>query len=183
MMHSYIRNFPIKRTALSIELFAHQARSKTSRHKTEIVGQLVVVSIGEAELPAPTPPLVEWCRNFLAIADCVSLRSMYASRNDPEHLRALEWIRTRSVTVPSVVKDGVVVHEIKHVPVRAPQHPIKYNRVSGLGYFHIFKYVWIREFLDDRLSIITICKMGSVSKEFALYASDEKYASLLLFRG
>lgn len=105
-----------------------------------------------------------------------------STRNDPEHLRALQWIRSREVTVPSVVHEGEVVYQIKHVPVRGPDNPIKYDRVNGLGYFHIFKYVWLREFLDDRLNIATICKLGSVSREFALYASDEKYAFLRYLR-
>jgi hypothetical protein len=97
------------------------------------------------------------------------------SRDDPEHVRAVQWIKTKEIIVPSVVHNGEIIYQIKHVPVRAPERPEKYDRVNGLGYFHVFKYVWLREFLDDRLNIATVCKLASTSKEFAVYASDEKY--------
>jgi hypothetical protein len=97
---------------------------------------------------------------------------------DPEKELSYYWVRHKKLPngVPYVRgPDGEKVYQIKHAPLRTVENPIKYDKKAGLGGFHQFNYRWLREFLDDYLSIPDILRLGCVSKEWAFYCSDDKY--------
>jgi hypothetical protein len=103
---------------------------------------------------------------------------------DPERELSYYWVKHKKLPgeVPSVVgPNGEKVYQIKHVPLKTVDKPIKYNKKAGLGGFHAFSYRWLREFLDDYLSIADILRLGCVSKEWAFYCSDEKYVPCLCY--
>eukprot|EP01121_Diplochlamys_sp_Union-15-3_P009198 TRINITY_DN2492_c0_g1_i3.p1 TRINITY_DN2492_c0_g1~~TRINITY_DN2492_c0_g1_i3.p1 ORF type:complete len:371 (-),score=65.31 TRINITY_DN2492_c0_g1_i3:74-1132(-) len=66
------------------------------------------------------------------------------------------------------------IPQIKLFPVTLPSTFIAYNRVEGLGYFHIFSLKEIREFMDDYLSLPSICVLACCSRTWRYFCEDER---------
>jgi hypothetical protein len=80
-----------------------------------------------------------------------------------------------TITPPFLLdKHGNKVYQILYYPYKVPKVVPHYDRESGLGYFHKFSRVGLREFLDDYLDVKSLLALAVTSREFFLVCSDEK---------
>jgi hypothetical protein len=81
-----------------------------------------------------------------------------------------------TITPPFLLDEhGNKVYQILYYPYKLPPNIPHYDRESGLGYFHKFSRVRLREFLDDYLDVKSILALAMTSREFYLVCTDEKY--------